>query len=144
ICKSRKKSAHACGGDNYIETVWGRGYVSRRIMRRAMRHAQSSGAKEPSMWRSSPASIREMGQAYPESIRAESSISETSKLEETRFRKTSDRGLGSSSDATEGLGEGDRLDGETAFKLYDTFGFPSDLTQDASRQRGIAVDTDAF
>ncbi|MBX4420426.1 alanine--tRNA ligase, partial [Mycobacterium tuberculosis] len=80
----------------------------------------------------------------PELIRAEALISETLKLEETRFRKTLDRGLGLLSDATEGLGEGDRLDGETAFKLYDTFGFPLDLTQDALRQRGIAVDTDAF
>src|SRR5690606_30225312 len=88
--------------------------------------------------------IREMGQAYPELIRADALISETLKLEETRFRKTLDRGLGLLSDATENLVKGDRLDGETAFKLYDTYGFPLDLTQDALRQRGIAVDTDGF
>ncbi|MFJ7354578.1 alanine--tRNA ligase [Phyllobacterium sp. NPDC097923] len=130
--------------DGVLPSNEGRGYVLRRIMRRAMRHAQLLGAKEPLMWRLLPALIREMGQAYPELIRAESLISETLKLEETRFRKTLDRGLGLLSDATEGLDEGDRLDGETAFKLYDTFGFPLDLTQDALRQRGIAVDTDAF
>ncbi|MGO4451709.1 alanine--tRNA ligase [Phyllobacterium sp. TAF24] len=130
--------------DGVLPSNEGRGYVLRRIMRRAMRHAQLLGAKEPLMWRLLPALIREMGQAYPELIRAEALISETLKLEETRFRKTLDRGLGLLSDATEGLGEGDRLDGETAFKLYDTFGFPLDLTQDALRQRGIAVDTDAF
>lgn len=130
--------------DGVLPSNEGRGYVLRRIMRRAMRHAQLLGAREPLMWRLLPALIREMGQAYPELIRAESLISETLKLEETRFRKTLDRGLGLLSDATEGLGEGDRLDGETAFKLYDTFGFPLDLTQDALRQRGIAVDTDAF
>lgn len=130
--------------DGVLPSNEGRGYVLRRIMRRAMRHAQLLGAKEPLMWRLLPALIREMGQAYPELIRAESLISETLKLEETRFRKTLDRGLGLLSDATDGLGEGDRLDGETAFKLYDTFGFPLDLTQDALRQRGIGVDTDAF
>ncbi|QND53361.1 alanine--tRNA ligase [Phyllobacterium sp. 628] len=130
--------------DGVLPSNEGRGYVLRRIMRRAMRHAQLLGAKEPLMWRLLPALIREMGQAYPELIRAESLISETLKLEETRFRKTLDRGLGLLSDATENLGEGDRLDGETAFKLYDTFGFPLDLTQDALRQRGIGVDTDAF
>ncbi len=113
-------------------------------MRRAMRHAQLLGAKEPLMWRLLPALIREMGQAYPELIRAEALISETLKLEETRFRKTLDRGLGLLSDASEKLVEGDRLDGETAFKLYDTYGFPLDLTQDALRQRGIAVDTEGF
>ncbi|WP_176074100.1 alanine--tRNA ligase [Brucella intermedia] len=130
--------------DGVLPSNEGRGYVLRRIMRRAMRHAQLLGAKEPLMWRLLPALIREMGQAYPELIRAEALISETLKLEETRFRKTLDRGLGLLSDATENLVEGDRLDGETAFKLYDTYGFPLDLTQDALRQRGIAVDTDGF
>ena len=96
------------------------------------------------MWRLLPALVREMGQAYPELIRAESLISETLKLEETRFRKTLERGLGLLGDATENLSDGDKLDGETAFKLYDTYGFPLDLTQDALRQRGIAVDTDGF
>jgi alanyl-tRNA synthetase len=130
--------------DGVLPSNEGRGYVLRRIMRRAMRHAQLLGAKEPLMWRLLPALVREMGQAYPELIRAESLISETLKLEETRFRKTLDRGLGLLGEATEKMGEGDSLDGETAFKLYDTFGFPLDLTQDALRQRGISVDTDGF
>ena len=130
--------------DGVLPSNEGRGYVLRRIMRRAMRHAQLLGAKEPLMWRLLPTLIREMGQAYPELIRADALISETLKLEETRFRKTLDRGLGLLSDATESLVEGDRLDGETAFKLYDTYGFPLDLTQDALRQRGITVDTDGF
>ncbi len=130
--------------DGVLPSNEGRGYVLRRIMRRAMRHAQLLGAKEPLMWRLLPALIREMGQAYPELIRADALISETLKLEETRFRKTLDRGLGLLSDATENLVEGDRLDGETAFKLYDTYGFPLDLTQDALRLRGIAVDTEGF
>ncbi|PSH69700.1 alanine--tRNA ligase [Phyllobacterium brassicacearum] len=130
--------------DGVLPSNEGRGYVLRRIMRRAMRHAQLLGAKEPLMWRLLPALVREMGQAYPELIRAESLISETLKLEETRFRKTLERGLGLLGDATENLSDGDKLDGETAFKLYDTYGFPLDLTQDALRQRGIAVDTDGF
>lgn len=130
--------------DGVLPSNEGRGYVLRRIMRRAMRHAQLLGASQPLMWRLLPALIREMGQAYPELIRAESLISETLKLEETRFRKTLERGLGLLSDASENLVEGDRLDGETAFKLYDTYGFPLDLTQDALRQRGVTVDTDGF
>ena len=130
--------------DGVLPSNEGRGYVLRRIMRRAMRHAQLLGAKEPLMWRLLPALVREMGQAYPELVRAEALISETLKLEETRFRKTLDRGLGLLGDATENLGEGDKLDGETAFKLYDTYGFPLDLTQDALRQRGIGVDTEDF
>lgn len=130
--------------DGVLPSNEGRGYVLRRIMRRAMRHAQLLGASQPLMWRLLPALIREMGQAYPELIRAEALISETLKLEETRFRKTLERGLGLLSDASENLNEGDRLDGETAFKLYDTYGFPLDLTQDALRQRGVTVDTDGF
>ena len=130
--------------DGVLPSNEGRGYVLRRIMRRAMRHAQLLGAAEPLMWRLVPALVREMGRAYPELVRGEALISETLKLEETRFRKTLARGLGLLSDATEGMGEGDRLDGETAFKLYDTYGFPLDLTQDALRQRGISVDTDGF
>ncbi|MGO1161461.1 alanine--tRNA ligase [Brucella pseudogrignonensis] len=130
--------------DGVLPSNEGRGYVLRRIMRRAMRHAQLLGATQPLMWRLLPALIREMGQAYPELIRAEALISETLKLEETRFRKTLERGLGLLSDASENLVEGDRLDGETAFKLYDTYGFPLDLTQDALRQRGVTVDTDGF
>ena len=130
--------------DGVLPSNEGRGYVLRRIMRRAMRHGQLLGASQPLMWRLLPALIREMGQAYPELIRAEALISETLKLEETRFRKTLERGLGLLSDASENLVEGDRLDGETAFKLYDTYGFPLDLTQDALRQRGVTVDTDGF
>ncbi|MDR6430774.1 alanine--tRNA ligase [Brucella pseudogrignonensis] len=130
--------------DGVLPSNEGRGYVLRRIMRRAMRHAQLLGASQPLMWRLLPALIREMGQAYPELIRAEALISETLQLEETRFRKTLERGLGLLSDASENLVEGDRLDGETAFKLYDTYGFPLDLTQDALRQRGVTVDTDGF
>ncbi|WP_455271505.1 alanine--tRNA ligase [Rhizobium herbae] len=130
--------------DGVLPSNEGRGYVLRRIMRRAMRHAQLLGARDPLMWRLLPALIGQMGRAYPELIRAESLISETLKLEETRFRKTLERGLGLLSDATTDLTEGDQLNGETAFKLYDTFGFPLDLTQDALRARGIGVDTDAF
>jgi alanyl-tRNA synthetase len=130
--------------DGVLPSNEGRGYVLRRIMRRAMRHAQLLGAREPLMWRLVPALVREMGQAYPELVRGEALITETLKLEETRFRKTLARGLGLLSEATDRMGDGDRLDGETAFRLYDTFGFPLDLTQDALRQRGISVDLDGF
>ncbi|WP_420961875.1 alanine--tRNA ligase [Brucella sp. IR073] len=130
--------------DGVLPSNEGRGYVLRRIMRRAMRHAQLLGAREPLMWRLLPTLIREMGQAYPELIRAEALISETLKLEETRFRKTLERGLGLLGEATENLSEGAQLDGDTAFKLYDTYGFPLDLTQDALRQRGIGVDVEGF
>ncbi|WP_275782851.1 alanine--tRNA ligase [Pararhizobium gei] len=130
--------------DGVLPSNEGRGYVLRRIMRRAMRHAELLGAREPLMWKLLPALVGQMGRAYPELMRAESLISETLKLEETRFRKTLERGLGLLSEATADLAEGDRLNGETAFKLYDTFGFPLDLTQDALRARGIGVDTDAF
>jgi len=130
--------------DGVLPSNEGRGYVLRRIMRRAMRHAQLLGAKEPLMWKLLPALVSQMGRAYPELMRAEALTSETLKLEETRFRKTLERGLGLLSDATADLSEGDRLNGETAFKLYDTYGFPLDLTQDALRARGIGVDTDAF
>ncbi|MEO3999049.1 alanine--tRNA ligase [Mesorhizobium sp. CAU 1732] len=130
--------------DGVLPSNEGRGYVLRRIMRRAMRHAQLLGAADPLMHRLVPALVREMGQAYPELVRGQAMITETLELEERRFRKTLARGLGLLSDATETLGEGERLDGETAFKLYDTYGFPLDLTQDALRQRGIAVDLDGF
>ncbi len=130
--------------DGVLPSNEGRGYVLRRIMRRAMRHAQLLGAADPLMWKLVPALVREMGQAYPELARGEALITETLKLEETRFRKTLARGLGLLEDATGALREGDRLDGETAFKLYDTYGFPLDLTQDALRQRGIGVDTEGF
>ncbi len=130
--------------DGVLPSNEGRGYVLRRIMRRAMRHAELLGAREPLMWKLLPALVGEMGRAYPELVRAESLISETLKLEETRFRKTLDRGLGLLADATATLDKGDTLDGETAFKLYDTYGFPLDLTQDALRGRGIGVDLTGF
>lgn len=130
--------------DGVLPSNEGRGYVLRRIMRRAMRHAQLLGATEPLMWRLVPALVGEMGQAFPELVRGQDLITETLKLEEKRFKKTLERGLGLLSDASSELGDGDRLDGETAFKLYDTYGFPLDLTQDALRQRGISVDTDGF
>src|SRR5690606_16326773 len=100
--------------------------------------------KEPLLWKLLPALVQQMGRAYPELVRAEALISETLKLEETRFRKTLERGLTLLSDATNTLGKGDTLDGETVFKLYDTYGFPLDLTQDALRARGIGVDLTGF
>ena len=122
----------------------GRGYVLRRIMRRAMRHAQLLGAKDPLMHRLVPALVREMGEAYPELIRAQPMITETLEREETQFRKTLARGMGLLDDESASLKEGDVFSGETAFKLHDTYGFPLDLTQDALRPRGITIDTDAF
>jgi alanyl-tRNA synthetase len=130
--------------DGVLPSNEGRGYVLRRIMRRAMRHAELLGAREPLMWKLVPTLTREMGQAYPELMRAEALITETLKLEESRFRKTLERGLAILDEETRNLKSGDKLKGDTAFTLYDTFGFPLDLTQDALRPRGIAVDTDAF
>jgi alanyl-tRNA synthetase len=130
--------------DGVLPSNEGRGYVLRRIMRRAMRHVELLGAKEPLMWRLVPALVREMGGAYPELVRAKAMIVETLKLEESRFRRTLDRGLRILDEETARLGTGDRLAGELAFKLYDTYGFPLDLTQDALKPRGIAVDTDGF
>ncbi|MGJ8562169.1 MAG: alanine--tRNA ligase [Alphaproteobacteria bacterium] len=122
----------------------GRGYVLRRIMRRAMRHAHILGAKDPLMHRLVPALITEMGDAYSELGRAQASIEATFEQEEVRFRRTLGRGTALLEDASSGLKKGDIFDGETAFKLYDTFGFPLDLTQDALRSRGIEVDVSAF
>ncbi|MGV2099370.1 alanine--tRNA ligase [Rhizobium sp. 21-4511-3d] len=130
--------------DGVLPSAEGRGYVLRRIMRRAMRHAELLGAREPLMWKLLPALIQQMGRAYPELVRAEALITETLKLEETKFRTTLKRGLSLLSDATTTLGKGDMLDGETAFKLYDTYGFPLDLTQDALRAREISVDLSGF
>jgi alanyl-tRNA synthetase len=130
--------------DGVLPSNEGRGYVLRRIMRRAMRHIQLLGARDPVMHQLVPALIHEMGLAFPELVRAEALMSETLKLEETRFRKTLERGLSLLGDATQSLQSGEVLDGETAFKLYDTYGFPLDLTQDALRQRGISVNTDTF
>ena len=130
--------------DGVLPSNEGRGYVLRRIMRRAMRHAELLGVKDPLMHRLVPTLVHEMGQAYPELVRAQPLVEETLLLEETRFRRTLDRGLALLNEASADLSEGDALSGETAFKLYDTYGFPLDLTQDALRQRGIAVDLDAF
>ncbi len=130
--------------DGVLPSNEGRGYVLRRIMRRAMRHAHLLGADEPVIYRLVPALVHEMGQAYPELGRAEALISETLKLEETRFQKTLSRGLALLGEASSTLGEGDILDGETAFRLYDTYGFPLDLTQDALKPRGIGVDLMGF
>ncbi len=122
----------------------GRGYVLRRIMRRAMRHAQLLGAADPLMWRLVPTLVAQMGSAYPELQRAEALIGDTLLTEETRFRVTLARGLAILDEETAGLSAGARLSGETAFKLYDTFGFPLDLTEDALRPRGIGVDKETF
>jgi alanyl-tRNA synthetase len=130
--------------DGVLPSNEGRGYVLRRIMRRAMRHAELLGVKEPLMWKLVPVLVREMGQAYPELVRAEALVTETLKLEETRFRRTLERGLSILDEKSAGLAKGAMFDGETAFTLYDTYGFPLDLTQDALRGRGISVDIASF
>ncbi|MFQ5785770.1 MAG: alanine--tRNA ligase [Alphaproteobacteria bacterium] len=130
--------------DGVMPSNEGRGYVLRRIMRRAMRHAHMMGCEEPLMWRLVPALVDKMGRAFPELGRAQALVAETLKLEETRFGQTLDRGLGLLADATAGLGEGEPLAGEVAFKLYDTYGFPLDLTEDVLRGQGRAVDRAGF
>ncbi len=130
--------------DGVLPSNEGRGYVLRRIMRRAMRHAHLLGTKDPLMHRLVPTLVAEMGAAYPELPRTQSLITETLKLEETRFRETLARGLKLLDETTGTLAKGDTLSGDVAFKLYDTYGFPLDLTEDALRARGIAVDTDGF
>jgi alanyl-tRNA synthetase len=130
--------------DGVLPSNEGRGYVLRRIMRRAMRHAELLGAKEPLMWQLVPILVREMGQAYPELVRAQPLVTETLKLEEVRFRRTLERGLALLEDASKSLKKGAMFDGETAFTLYDTYGFPLDLTQDALKPRGIGVDIASF
>jgi alanyl-tRNA synthetase len=130
--------------DGVLPSNEGRGYVLRRIMRRAMRHAELLGAKDPLMWRLVPALVREMGQAYSELQRAEPLITETLKFEEARFRRTLERGLAILDEESKGLKRGAMFDGVTAFTLYDTYGFPLDLTQDALKPRGIGVDIAAF
>ncbi|WP_370234843.1 MULTISPECIES: alanine--tRNA ligase [Henriciella] len=122
----------------------GRGYVLRRIMRRAMRHGHLLGAREPAMFRLVGALASEMGEAYPELVRAQPAIEAALEQEEARFQRTLGRGLALLDEATEGLAEQDELPGETAFRLYDTFGFPLDLTQDILRGRGMSVDTKGF
>jgi alanyl-tRNA synthetase len=130
--------------DGVLPSNEGRGYVLRRIMRRAMRHAHLLGAKDPLMHRLVPALVRQMGDAYPELVRAQSLVTETLRLEETKFRRTLEKGLGLLADASGTLKSGDVLSGDVAFRLYDTYGFPLDLTQDALRARGVGVDTDQF
>jgi alanyl-tRNA synthetase len=130
--------------DGVLPSNEGRGYVLRRIMRRAMRYAHQIGCREPLMYRLVPALVHEMGDAYPELVRAQAMISATLKLEETKFKKTLGTGLRLLGEASQGLHEGDVFAGDVAFKLYDTYGFPLDLTQDALKPRGISVDTAAF
>ncbi|WP_226016667.1 alanine--tRNA ligase [Novosphingobium sp. FKTRR1] len=130
--------------DGVLPSNEGRGYVLRRIMRRAMRHAHLLGAKDPLMHRLVGGLVTEMGQAFPELGRAQPLIEETLLREEVQFRRTLANGLRLLDEATGTLGEGDKLPGATAFRLYDTFGFPYDLTEDALRARGISVDRDGF
>jgi len=130
--------------DGVLPSNEGRGYVLRRIMRRGMRHAHLLGTKDPLMHRLVPALVAEMGSAYPELQRGEGLIAETLKLEEIRFRETLARGLKLLDEASTGLKKGDQLKGEIAFKLYDTYGFPLDLTEESLRARGVTVDTQGF
>ncbi|MAJ65591.1 MAG: alanine--tRNA ligase [Alphaproteobacteria bacterium] len=130
--------------DGVLPSNEGRGYVLRRIMRRAMRHAHLLGAEEPVVYKLVPALIAQMGEAFPELRRAEALITETLKLEESRFKKTLSRGLGLLDQESAKLGDRGTLPGDVAFKLYDTYGFPLDLTQDVLRGEGKTVDTDGF
>ena len=130
--------------DGVLPANEGRGYVLRRIMRRAMRHAHLLGAENPLMYRLVPALVAEMGAAFPELVRAQPLVEATLLQEETRFRQTLRNGLGLLDEATAALASGDTLPGETAFKLYDTYGFPYDLTEDALRARSIGVDRVGF
>ena len=130
--------------DGVLPSKDGRGYVLRRIMRRAMRHAHMLGTAEPLMYKLVPALVKEMGEAYPELYAAQDLIEETLRSEEARFKETLDRGLKLLDDEVLKIEEGTSLSGNTAFKLYDTFGFPLDLTQDALREKGLKVDVDAF
>jgi len=130
--------------DGVLPSNEGRGYVLRRIMRRGMRHAHLLGCREPLMWQLVPALVAEMGQAFPELVRAQALIEETFKLEETRFKEMLARGLRLLEDETSKLGDRETLSGEVAFRLYDTFGFPIDLTQDILRGQGRVVDEAGF
>ena len=130
--------------DGVMPSNEGRGYVLRRIMRRAMRHAHIMGAKEPLMHRLVGGLVAEMGAAYPELLRAQPLIEATLQQEETQFRRTLDKGIKLLDDATRGMTSGDILPGETAFKLYDTYGFPYDLTEDALRAQGYGIDQAGF
>ncbi len=130
--------------DGVLPSNEGRGYVLRRIMRRAMRHIHMIGARDPVMWRMVPALVTQMGAAFPELVRAQPLITETLKLEETRFKATLDRGLKRLMDDVDRLAPGEALPGEAAFVLYDTYGFPLDLTQDVLRGIGRTADEDGF
>lgn len=130
--------------DGVLPSNEGRGYVLRRIMRRAMRHAHIMGCQDPLLWKLVPSLVTEMGKAFPELDRASALVTETLKLEETRFKETLGRGLRLLEDETAKLADGEALDGEIAFKLYDTFGFPLDLTEDVLRGQGRPVDTAGF
>ena len=130
--------------DGVLPSNEGRGYVLRRIMRRAMRHAHLMGCEDPLLHKLVPALVAQMGQAFSELTRAQALITETLELEEARFKKTLDRGLKLLADETDGLAAGGELSGEVAFKLYDTYGFPLDLTQDALRRDGFTVDLARF
>ena len=130
--------------DGVLPSNEGRGYVLRRIMRRAMRHAHMMGCQDPVMFRLVPALVSQMGQQFPELERAQALITETLLLEETRFKSMLERGLKLLDEETKSISTGSKLSGEVAFKLYDTYGFPLDLTQDALRARSIGVDVDGF
>ena len=130
--------------DGVLPSNEGRGYVLRRIMRRAMRHAHLMGCEDPLLHKLVPALVAQMGQTFSELTRAQALITETLELEEARFKKTLDRGLKLLADETDGLAAGGELSGEVAFKLYDTYGFPLDLTQDALRRDGFTVDLAGF
>lgn len=130
--------------DGVLPANEGRGYVLRRIMRRAMRHAHLMGCREPLMWRLVPSLVRSMGDAFPELVRAEALMTETLRLEETRFKQTLDRGLKLLDAEADKLPSGGVLSGDVAFRLYDTYGFPLDLTQDVLRGRHMTVDVNGF
>lgn len=130
--------------DGVLPSNEGRGYVLRRIMRRAMRHAHQLGCKEPLMYKLVPSLITEMGTQYPELGRAEASITENLRAEEERFKQTLERGLKLLDEEADKIRTGQKLAGDAAFKLYDTYGFPLDLTQDILRNKGLEVDTDGF
>ena len=130
--------------DGVLPSKEGRGYVLRRIMRRAMRHAHILGCREPLVWRLVPALVQQMGAAYPELLRAQPLIAETLRLEETNFKQTLERGLRLLEEETARIGRGAALPGEIAFRLYDTYGFPLDLTQDVLRGQGREVEVDGF
>jgi alanyl-tRNA synthetase len=144
IIADHLRSASFLMADGVLPSNEGRGYVLRRIMRRAMRHAHLLGAGDPLMHRLVPALVAEMGQAYPELARGRALIEEVMLREETQFRRTLDNGLKLLDEATGEMTQGGELDGETAFKLYDTYGFPYDLTEDALRARHITVDRAGF